>query len=219
MGGTGVPLIPGVSHTRTCRGGRRCSAKHVTSRCRSSSLRIWNCTTARAVEPCTRSSVGSPVRRAETRRHATGCLDGTAGGNPHGRGMGYPLLAADHRCLSGPAARPAAPALGPTPGPGDGAAGHDRRWLGTGGTAASSLRPAGVALPDGARVDVVSEGECIEAGEPIGVIRVAGNRIVGCRMRTPNAQECVMSTSVFVNRAATALVVAGGLYGRTRFSP
>lgn len=64
---------------------------------------------------------------------------------------------------------------------------HDRRWLGTGGTAASSLRPAGVALPDGERVDVVSEGECIEAGELIEVIRVAGNRIVVRRTRTPNA--------------------------------
>lgn len=96
---------------------------------------------------------------------------------------------------------------------------HDRRWLGTGGTAASSLRPAGGALPDGERVDVVSAGECIEAGELIEVIRVAGNRIVVRRTRTPNAQECVMLASPFVNRAATALVVAGGIYGRTRFSP
>jgi hypothetical protein len=68
-------------------------------------------------------------------------------------------------------------------------------------------------------MDVVSEGECIKAREPIVVIRVAGNRIVGRRTRTPKAQECVMLTSTFVNRTATALVVAGGLYGRTPISP
>jgi membrane-bound serine protease (ClpP class) len=55
---------------------------------------------------------------------------------------------------------------------------RDRRWLGQRGTAASPLRPAGLAHLDGERVDVVSEGEFIDAGEPIEVIRVDGNRIV-----------------------------------------
>lgn len=54
----------------------------------------------------------------------------------------------------------------------------DRRWLGKQGTAVSPLRPAGIAHLDGERVDVVSEGELIEPGEPIEVIRVDGNRIV-----------------------------------------
>ena len=54
----------------------------------------------------------------------------------------------------------------------------DRRWLGKRGTAVSLLRPAGIAHLDGERVDVVSDGEFIEAGEPIEVIRVDGNRIV-----------------------------------------
>jgi len=63
---------------------------------------------------------------------------------------------------------------------------------------------------------VVSEGEFIEAGEPIGVIRVDGNRIVVRWTRTPNAQECVMSASTCVNRAATSVVAAGGIYGKTR---
>lgn len=65
----------------------------------------------------------------------------------------------------------------------------DRRWLGKRGTAASPLRPAGIAHIEGERVDVVSDGELIEAGEPIEVIRVDGNRIVVCRTRTPNGQE------------------------------
>jgi len=59
----------------------------------------------------------------------------------------------------------------------------DQRWLGRRGTAASPLRPAGIADLAGERVDVVSQGEYIEAGEPIEVIRVEGNRIVVRRER------------------------------------
>jgi membrane-bound serine protease (ClpP class) len=66
---------------------------------------------------------------------------------------------------------------------------HDRRWLGKSGTAMSPLRPAGVAHLDDERVDVVSEGEFIEAGQPIEVIRVDGNRIVVRRSRTSEAKE------------------------------
>jgi membrane-bound serine protease (ClpP class) len=54
----------------------------------------------------------------------------------------------------------------------------DRQWLGRTGTALSPLRPAGIAEIDGARVDVVSDGGFIEAGTPILVTRVDGNRIV-----------------------------------------
>jgi membrane-bound serine protease (ClpP class) len=58
----------------------------------------------------------------------------------------------------------------------------DRAWLGKRGTAASPLRPAGIADIEGERVDVVSDGEFIEAGEPLTVIRVDGNRIVVRRL-------------------------------------
>jgi membrane-bound serine protease (ClpP class) len=54
----------------------------------------------------------------------------------------------------------------------------DAHWLGRHGTAHSVLRPAGIAEIDGHRVDVVSEGEMIDAGTPIEVTRVDGNRIV-----------------------------------------
>ncbi|CAE6740377.1 NfeD family protein [Nitrospira defluvii] len=54
----------------------------------------------------------------------------------------------------------------------------DRRWLGKRGIAASTLRPAGIAHFDHERVDVITEGEFIEAGDPIEVLRVEGNRIV-----------------------------------------
>ena len=55
---------------------------------------------------------------------------------------------------------------------------RDRQWLGRTGTALSPLRPAGIAEIDAARVDVVSDGGFIEAGTPILVTRVDGNRIV-----------------------------------------
>jgi membrane-bound serine protease (ClpP class) len=60
----------------------------------------------------------------------------------------------------------------------------DRQWLGQQGTAVSPLRPAGIADIDGKRVDVVSQGEWIDAGAPITVIRVDGNRIVVGHART-----------------------------------
>ena len=65
----------------------------------------------------------------------------------------------------------------------------DRRWLGQRGTAASPLRPAGLAHLAGERVDVVSDGEFIEAGAPLEVIRVDGNRIVVRRWHDPAGKE------------------------------
>lgn len=69
--------------------------------------------------------------------------------------------------------------------------GSDSQWLGARGTAASTLRPAGVAHFDHERVDVVTEGEYIEADTPIEVVRVEGNRIVVRRL----APEGKMSES------------------------
>lgn len=54
----------------------------------------------------------------------------------------------------------------------------DQHWLGKRGQAVSVLRPAGIAEIEDARVDVVSDGELIEADTPIEVMRVDGNRIV-----------------------------------------
>jgi membrane-bound serine protease (ClpP class) len=59
----------------------------------------------------------------------------------------------------------------------------DRAWLGKRGTAVSTLRPAGIADIEGQRVDVVSDGEFIDTGEPITAVRVDGNRIVVRRLR------------------------------------
>jgi membrane-bound serine protease (ClpP class) len=66
---------------------------------------------------------------------------------------------------------------------------RDRHWLGRSGTAVSPLRPAGIAEMDGVRVDVVSDGGFIEAGTPVEVTRVDGNRIVVRRL--PPGQEAL----------------------------
>jgi membrane-bound serine protease (ClpP class) len=66
---------------------------------------------------------------------------------------------------------------------------RDRHWLGKRGTAASPLRPSGLAHIDDERVDVVSDGEFIDAGEPLEVIRVDGNRIVVRRPRGTAGKE------------------------------
>jgi len=63
----------------------------------------------------------------------------------------------------------------------------DQGWLGKRGVAASTLRPAGIAHLNGTRVDVVTEGEYVELGEPIEVMRVDGNRIVV--RRVPGGSE------------------------------
>lgn len=60
----------------------------------------------------------------------------------------------------------------------------DQQWLGRSGTASSPLRPAGIATIDGRRVDVVSDGGFINAGAPIVVSRVDGNRIVVSEEKT-----------------------------------
>ncbi len=51
-------------------------------------------------------------------------------------------------------------------------------FLGRIGKAATVLRPAGLADIDGVRLDVVTEGEFLEVGTPVVVIRVEGGRIV-----------------------------------------
>lgn len=46
------------------------------------------------------------------------------------------------------------------------------------GTACTALRPSGIAEIDGARINVVTEGDFIESGAQIRVTRSEGNRIV-----------------------------------------
>jgi len=62
---------------------------------------------------------------------------------------------------------------------------EEHHWLGMQGVATTPLRPAGLAELAGDRVDVVSDGDFIEAGEPILVTRVDGNRIVVRRPHAP----------------------------------
>ena len=52
------------------------------------------------------------------------------------------------------------------------------KYLGMSGTALTLMRPAGSAIIDGERVDVVSEGSYIEKGANVKVIAVEGSRII-----------------------------------------
>jgi membrane-bound serine protease (ClpP class) len=56
------------------------------------------------------------------------------------------------------------------------------RYLGKTGRAVSTLRPSGSADIDDERVSVVADGEWIEAGSNIEVVRVDGNRIIVRKM-------------------------------------
>ncbi|GJL68733.1 MAG: hypothetical protein NPIRA06_13680 [Nitrospirales bacterium] len=55
---------------------------------------------------------------------------------------------------------------------------EDHRWLGKQGLAISDLHPSGIARFDGERVDVVSDGTFIDAGQQLEVVRIDGNRVV-----------------------------------------
>lgn len=51
------------------------------------------------------------------------------------------------------------------------------QYAGKAGVAVTTLRPAGIALIDGARIDVVTFGDYIDAGTNIVVVRVEGSKI------------------------------------------
>jgi membrane-bound ClpP family serine protease len=51
-------------------------------------------------------------------------------------------------------------------------------YIGMDGVTVSLLRPAGIALINGKRLDVVSKGEYINKGKPVSVVAVTGNQVV-----------------------------------------
>ena len=55
---------------------------------------------------------------------------------------------------------------------------RDLALIGRRGVVLSDCRPAGMARFEGRRVDVVSRGELLEAGTPVTVLEVRGNRVV-----------------------------------------
>lgn len=65
---------------------------------------------------------------------------------------------------------------------------EDHRWLGKQGTAVSDLHPSGIARFDGERVDVVSDGTFIDAGQSLEVVRIDGNRVV-VRLAPPQPEK------------------------------
>lgn len=65
---------------------------------------------------------------------------------------------------------------------------RDLELVGTEGTIEADCRPAGMARLAGRRVDVVTRGEWIEAGQEVVVTEVRGNRVVVARV-TPGAAD------------------------------
>jgi len=54
----------------------------------------------------------------------------------------------------------------------------ENELLGKEGVTVSELRPAGIALIDGRRTDVVTDGEFVAVGQAVEVVEVSGNRVV-----------------------------------------
>jgi len=61
--------------------------------------------------------------------------------------------------------------------------------LGKSGIAATFLRPSGLALIDGQRADVLTQGEFIQEGTPVRVTRVEGSRIFVEPISLPSYKE------------------------------
>ena len=57
------------------------------------------------------------------------------------------------------------------------------------GVAHSSLRPSGIAIFDGVRIDVVTRGEMIPAKTKVKVVQVAGNRVVVTECLETNTKD------------------------------
>ena len=72
---------------------------------------------------------------------------------------------------------------------------RDLSLVGHAGVVESPLRPAGTARIDGRRVDVVSRGELIEAGVPVHVLEVRGNRVVVARRSDEEPAPSAPATS------------------------
>ena len=62
------------------------------------------------------------------------------------------------------------------------------RLAGKHGTSVTTLRPAGLVEIDGRKIDVVTEGEMVEAGTPVEVLRVEGSRVVVRTQRPTKVQ-------------------------------
>lgn len=56
-----------------------------------------------------------------------------------------------------------------------------KNYLDCTGHSITTLRPSGTALIDGVRLDVVTDGEFIEADTPLRVCKVTGNQVIVCR--------------------------------------
>jgi membrane-bound serine protease (ClpP class) len=66
---------------------------------------------------------------------------------------------------------------------------EERRLVGRTGRTTSPLHPSGFAEIDGERIDVIAEGEHVDTGAQVRVVRVDGNRVVVRRLPNTNEKE------------------------------
>ena len=70
------------------------------------------------------------------------------------------------------------------------------------GTAVSNLRPSGIALIGGRRVDVVTEGAMVSAGSPVRVVEIEGIRVVVRVVEVAPNETTSGGTSIAMTRTA-----------------
>lgn len=61
-----------------------------------------------------------------------------------------------------------------------------QRYIGKEGVATTMLRPSGIARIDGERLDVITDGEFVEKGARIRVLKAVAGRIVVCEVQNEN---------------------------------
>lgn len=66
---------------------------------------------------------------------------------------------------------------------------RDLELVGAEGVLDGPCKPAGIARLAGRRVDVVTRGEWLAAGEPVRVLEVQGNRVVVARLERPRVES------------------------------
>lgn len=100
-------------------------------------------------------------------------------------------------------------------GPGSGLGLQDQALtglVGRVGTAETVLRPTGTMMLDGLRVDVVTEGEFVEAGARVRVLYVQGNRVVVATEAAADPQRGSVGVVVLLVIVGLCLIVAEVLF-------
>jgi membrane-bound ClpP family serine protease len=81
-----------------------------------------------------------------------------------------------------------------------------RQLVGQFGVAKSVMMPSGAVLVDGEQIDALSEGQYIEAGQPIQIIQVQGNRVI---VRAVDESESRVASGDVLSQPIESLGIEG----------